>query len=64
MCIRDRLCTSATSMRAGVGAHVGISSVVGRSAGFDQAILGDAALGAGFLLGRPALDEQLEDAHK
>jgi len=58
------LCTSATSMRAGVGAHVGISSVVGRSAGFDQAILGDAALGAGFLLGRPALDEQLEDAHE
>lgn len=54
------LCTSATSMRAGVGAHVGISSVVGKSAGFDTAILGEAALGAGFLLGRPALEESAE----
>jgi phage tail-like protein len=54
------LCTSATSMRAGVGAHLGISSVIGTSSGFDTAILGDAALGAGFLLGRPALEESAE----
>uniref|UniRef100_UPI003F492008 phage tail protein I n=1 Tax=Cupriavidus yeoncheonensis TaxID=1462994 RepID=UPI003F492008 len=54
------LCTAATSMRAGVGAHVGISSVVGKSSGFDPAIMGEAALGAGFLLGRPALEESPE----
>jgi len=52
------VCTSETSMRAGLGAHVGISSVVGRSGGFDKAILGDSALGTGAVLGRPALEER------
>jgi hypothetical protein len=51
------LCTSATSMRAGLGAHVGISSVIGHSSGFEPAVLGEAALGSGVLLGRPALEE-------
>lgn len=50
------LCTAATGLRAGVGSAVGISSVVGRSGGFEPAIAGDAALGAGYLLGRPALE--------
>jgi phage tail-like protein len=54
------LCTAASGLRAGVGAHVGISSVVGKSGGFDKAIMGEAALGAGFLLGRPALEEEAE----
>lgn len=49
------LCTAETGVRAGVGSHVGISSVIGRSGGFEPAIAGDAALGAGFVLGRPAL---------
>jgi phage tail-like protein len=50
------LCTAATGLRAGVGSAVGISSVVGRSGGFEPAIAGDAVLGAGYLLGRPALE--------
>lgn len=54
------LCTAASGIRAGVGAHVGISSVIGKSSGFDPAIMGEAALGAGFLLGRPALEESAE----
>lgn len=54
------LCTSATSMRAGLGAHVGISSVLSRSVDFNQAVVGDAALGTGVLLGRPALREDQE----
>jgi phage tail-like protein len=50
------LCTAQAGIRVGIGAHVGVSTVIGESAGFSQAILGDAALGAGFLLGRPELD--------
>jgi phage tail-like protein len=59
------LCTAETGLRAGVGSHVGISSVIGASAGMQPAIAGDAALGAGFLLGRPPLrgsDEEPEAA--
>lgn len=52
------LCTAISGIRAGVGAHVGISSVIGKSAGFETALVGDAALGAGYLLGRPALDRE------
>ncbi|MDB5860573.1 MAG: phage tail protein [Ramlibacter sp.] len=55
------LCTAAAGVRAGVGSHIGISSVIGRSAGFQPAIAGDAALGAGFLLGRPALRDSDEE---
>ncbi len=50
------LCTAQTGIRAGVGSAVGISSVIGKSGGFEPGILGDAALGAGYLLGRPALE--------
>ena len=49
------LCTACAGIRAGVGANVGISSVIGKSAGFDVAILGDAALDQGYLLGRPTI---------
>jgi len=52
------LCTAGSGVRAGVGAHVGISSVIGKSGGFEIALLGDAVLGAGDLLGRPALDPE------
>ena len=52
------LCTASSGIRAGVGAHVGISSVVGKSGGFEKALAGDAVLGAGYLLGRPALDQE------
>lgn len=49
------LCTADTGLRAGVGAHVGLSAVVGRSGGFEPALVGDLALGAGYVLGRPEL---------
>ena len=49
------LCTACAGLRAGVGAHVGISTVIGKSAGFDPAVLGDSALGKGYLLGQPPL---------
>ena len=49
------LCTADTGLRAGVGAHVGLSAVVGRSGAFEPALVGDLALGAGYVLGRPEL---------
>ena len=52
------LCTADSGIRAGLGAHVGISSVIGKSAGFEQGLVGDAVLGAGYLLGRPELDQE------
>ncbi len=55
------LCTAETGVRAGVGSHVGISSVIGRSAGFEPAIAGDASLGTGYVLGRPPLRENEEE---
>jgi len=50
------LCTATAGIRAGSGAHVGVSTVIGESAGFTPAIVDQAALGAGFVLGRPELD--------
>ncbi|MFT3858291.1 MAG: phage tail protein I [Aquabacterium sp.] len=50
------LCTADSGIRVGVGTHVGISAVVGQGAGFEPAIVGEAALGVGYLLGRPELD--------
>ena len=52
------LCTADSGIRAGLGAHVGISSVIGKSAGFEPGVLGDAVLGTGTLLGRPELDRE------
>jgi phage tail-like protein len=45
------LCTAQSGIRVGLGSHVGISAVVGASAGFQPAITGSAALGEGFVLG-------------
>lgn len=50
------LCTAEAGIRVGIGDHVGVSAVIGASAGFRTAVLDQAALGAGFLLGRPELD--------
>ena len=49
------LCTACAGIRAGVGAHIGISTVVGKSAGFDPAVLGDSGLNKGFVLGQPGI---------
>jgi phage tail-like protein len=51
------LCTAESGIRVGVGSHIGLSSVVGKGAGFEPAIVGEAALGAGFLLGRAELND-------
>ena len=51
------LCTACAGIRAGVGDHVGLSTVVGKSAGFEVAIVGDSALDQGYLLGRPPIQE-------
>lgn len=45
------LCTAQSGIRVGLGTHVGLSTVVGASAGFQPAIVGPAALGEGFVLG-------------
>ena len=50
------LCTVETGARVGVGLHVGLASVIGRSSGFGQLTLGDSVLGRGYALGRPPLD--------
>lgn len=50
------LCAADNGLRVGVGAHVGVATVIGRGAGFERGVLGDAALGAGHLLGRAELD--------
>jgi phage tail-like protein len=50
------LCTAASGIRVGLGVHVGVAAHIGNRSGFEPAILGDAALGAGFLLGRAELD--------
>ena len=50
------ICTLASGSRVGLGLHIGLSSVVGHSSGFEPLTLGNAALGRGYLLGRPPLD--------
>jgi phage tail-like protein len=47
------ICTTDAGMRAGIGAHVGLSAVVGRTGGFETVQLGGAALGRGAIIGRP-----------
>ena len=47
------LCTIGSGMRVGRGLHVGISSTIGRTGGFQTLQLGAAALGRGAVLGRP-----------
>ncbi|MEK8086431.1 phage tail protein [Aquabacterium sp. A3] len=50
------LCTVQGGLRLGLGSHLGVATVVGASGGFQPAITGEAALGQGFILGRPELD--------
>jgi hypothetical protein len=45
------LCTVEAGMRVGDGLHLGLSSVVGPTGGFDPAITGVSLLGRGTLLG-------------
>lgn len=55
------LCTLASGLRVGVGLHLGVASAIGKSSGFDLLTLGDAVLGKGYLLGRPALDASVDE---
>lgn len=54
------LCTAEAGLRAGLGGHVGMTAIVGRSGRFEPALLGDAVLGGGMVLGRPALEARLD----
>lgn len=56
------VCTVAVGTRVGVGLHLGLASVIGKSSGFDPMILGDAVLGKGYTLGRPELDRRAPEA--
>lgn len=47
------LCTVGAGMRVGRGLYVELTSVVGRGSGFEQARVGDSALGRDAVLGRP-----------
>jgi phage tail-like protein len=48
------ICTVAAGMRVGRGLHVALTSIIGRSGGFDQLQLGGSTLGRGSILGKPA----------
>ena len=48
------LCSVTAGCRVGRGLHLGLSAVIGRSSGWEPIHLGNAALGRGSLLGRPA----------
>lgn len=45
------LCAAQTGIRVGLGTHVGVTAVVGRSGGFEPAVVGPAVLGQGYVLG-------------
>jgi len=47
------LCTVGAGMRVGRGLHVGLTSLIGRTAGFDTAQVGNVVLGGGAVLGWP-----------
>ncbi|EAR22005.1 phage tail protein [Nitrococcus mobilis] len=51
---RYDICTVDAGMRVGVGLYTGLTSLVGRSAGFDQLRLGSSSLGRHAVVGRPA----------
>ena len=48
------ICTVDAGMRVGRGLHVALTSIIGRSGGFDQIQLGSSLLGRGAVLGKPA----------
>ena len=45
-------CTAGAGMRAGIGAHVGLTTIIGDTARFVPAMIGDFALGRGATIGR------------
>jgi phage tail-like protein len=45
------VCTLETGMRVGLGLHVALTSIIGRSGGFEQWQLGNSPLGRGAILG-------------
>jgi hypothetical protein len=47
------VCTARRGLRVGVGLHLGISTLVGPSAGFRPATLDESRLGTDAVLGRP-----------
>lgn len=49
------ICTVEAGTRVGVGLHIGLAAVIGRSSGWSPLSLGESVLGRGHLLGRPAL---------
>jgi phage tail-like protein len=46
------ICTLGAGMRVGRGLHVALTSIIGRSGGFDQLQLGNSTIGRGSVLGR------------
>ena len=48
-------CTAGAGMRAGIGAHVGLTTIIGDTARFVPAMIGDFALGRGATIGRAKL---------
>jgi hypothetical protein len=53
------LCSLASGIRVGKALHVGISSLVGKSGGFDELELGGTALGRSAVLGFAAPGQRL-----
>ncbi len=47
------VCTAGAGIRVGRGLHVGISSIVGRTAAWEPLQVGESALGRGAVVGRP-----------
>jgi hypothetical protein len=53
------VCTVRTGMRVGIGLHVGLLSVIGRSGGFAPLQLGNSLLARGTIVGRPEAGERV-----
>jgi phage tail-like protein len=49
------LCTVGAGIRVGIGIHLGLSTIVGRTGGFDQLQLGASTIGTTGIVGRPRL---------
>lgn len=47
------VCTVSAGMRVGLGLHVGLTSIIGRTGGFRSLQVGSAVLGSGVIIGRP-----------
>lgn len=47
------VCTASAGMRAGLGLHLGLTSIIGRTGGFRTLQVGSALVGRGTIVGRP-----------